>query len=927
MKKILSNTICVLCLMLFLPDPGSSQNRASETYSFEFRGEKMADVLDHIARNTELDLVYDPELVRGLTVYKRIQNKRRGDLLSSLLKEHRLDYITLSSGTVVIVRSVVEEPSYGTYAGKIIDRQTGEPLPGASVMLADASGGTSTNRSGTFSMNRVMSGSHQIIISYLGYESVYKTIDIEPGGNIQERISLTPKRLDVAPVVIEAHRPRMPNANSGPEVNTDEEWLMTAGMQSPIRSLSLVSGVQYGLSMTDLHLQGGQQSEHRMLLDGVPVYNPYSFGRMFSSFSPHAIGSVRLHRAGYGVEQGSQTAGLIDLSHDLASNGDNNLLLQGDPLSLNLRGDLTVPVKKQSDIHVMAAIRTNYWDIYRAPVLEQSLRDWDVIDPLITNMLVDLDGGNAAAYSPVYHDSDVDFFDVHVAAGYNPDEFSSLQTSFYMAENVVRTDLLNQSSAPHPTPRYLFSSDYHGWDNLMGQVEWNRMVTPRLDIRVQTAYSQNRFDHTNTIGTGNFNPYPGALASYNNATGVADREAGFGGTYRLLPSQIEGNSIRHLLGRTEFSYSFAPSFTIDAGLQLDRIHSDVEISNLSYLPADTRLASTHVSTYLNARHTWNSQWRVNYGSRLTWLNRSGKSYAEPRASIQFDEPDAGVGYWSARLAGGLYRQFVNENDVTNVGATSIVPAFTIWSHADESELPKSYHLTGSFLAEPSGQTSFSLEAYYKWQPVTNITSYSNLLLGSDQDRTGVKAFAETTTMRALGGGIRFNQSLAGSRLRFMAGYDYSYTQLHLDTQFGKKLPAPWNEPHRTQMRAMWKIVPDLTVAAIWQGVWGRSWGFRQSYYNYLQFQDAGQIPGYSFDNPADDKPGSFQQVDLSFIYQPAIGVAEMDIRLELINVFNRMNVLEQSLIPLFQDNEIIEYEIRNRYMPGFYPSASIQVKF
>lgn len=912
--------------MLLLSSVAIAQKNTAGSYTFEFRGESMIEVLDRIARQTDIDLVYDPQLIQGINVYKRIEDKSQNELLFLLLNDYRLDYITLSSGTIVIIRSVHESASFGTYSGKIVDNETGEPLPGATVLLADASGGTSTNRSGTFSLNRVMSGTHQIIISYLGYESVYKTIDIRPDHNIRDRISLNPRTLDVSPLIVHAHRPRLPVYHSGTETDPNTEWVPGGTMRNPIRSLNLVSGVQYGIPMADLHLQGGQESEHRILLDGVPVYNPYSFGRMFSSFSPYAIGGVKLHKAGYGVEQGSQISGLIGFSHDLNSNDENGILFQADPLTLNLRGDLSIPVKKKdSAINLMAALRTNYWDIYRSPALDQTLSDWNVIDPLLTNMLADLEGADATDYSPVYNNSDIDFYDFHIAAGYEPDSFSSVEVSFYAAGNRAQTELLNRNIENDENAPFLFADDQHQWENIMGQLTWTRMLSARLDMRVQTAFSQNHFDHSNSIGVSNFNPYAAAQLS-SPAFDYVNGEA-VGRNYTLLPTQIDGNSIRHILVRSDFTYSFTPSFKLDFGLQYDHIVSDVELSDLSYLPADTREESGHLSTFLKANHTLGNRLRIDYGSRLTWINRTGKIYAEPRVSVQYDEPDAAIGYWSARVAGGVYRQFINKNEVTNVGATSIVPAFSVWSHAGDSEIPKAFHLTGSFLNEISGSSSLSLDVYHKWQPVTNITSYSNLVTGNELDRTEVRAFAETTSMRAFGGGIRFNQTFPESGLRVMAGYDYSHAEIDLDSQFGKQIMAPWNEPHRTQLRAIWRVVPDFSIVGAWQGVWGRSWAYRQSYYNFLQFRDEGMAGDVSLNSPENDQLKPFHQVDLSFIYQPELSKADLDIRLELINVLNRENTLEKSLYPVTDGENNTSYEQRSKRMPGFYPTASIRIKF
>jgi hypothetical protein len=910
-------------LLLLAAGTVSAQQKSQAAYTFEFRGESMIEVLDHIARQTEIDLVYDPELVRNITVYKRLQQDTISGLLTRLLEEYQLDYITLSSGTVVIVRSPRSSPSYGVVTGKIVDAQTGDPLPGASVMLADASGGTSTNRSGNFSMNRLISGSHHIIVSYLGYESAFKTIDIKPNEPVQETILLTPKPVDVSPLIVEAHRPRMPGISSSVAINPDSDLNPQGMMQTPIRNLNLVPGIQYGLPMQDLHIQGSSEGEHRILLDGVPVYNPYSFGQMFSAFSPFAIGNVKLHKAGYGVQEGSQMAGLINLSSDLSYSGVNTILFQGDPLSLNLRGDMAIPLKGDKKIHTLAAIRSSFWDIYRSPALNQMLSEWDVIDPLIANQLLELDG-DAELYTPFYHDSDVRFVDFHAAAGYEPDKFSSVSASLYLAENAVESRLLNQTIAQNDLPRYLHATDSHSWTNVVSQLQWNRMVTPRLDLTVQAAYSENRFTHFNSVGLANASPFN--IASYRFQSESAASDSPLESLFPL-PTQIDGNRIQHFLSRADLSYSLTPTLSLDAGIQADRVYSEVDITEQAYLATNTSQSSSILSTYLNSNHTFSGYWRISYGSRFTYLSTAETVYAEPRFSIQYDQPQSDIGYWSFRIAGGLYRQFINDFRITNTGAASVVPDITIWSHADEADIPKSYHLTGSLLFEPAEQTTITLEGFYKWQPVTYITSYGNLITGSDLDRSETAAFANSTEMSSMGAGIRLNHEVLQSKIRLIAGYDYSYSRIDLSDQFGRIMPTPWNEPHRAQFRTLYRVNPNFTILAKWQGIWGRSWAYRQSYYNYLRSLSSTGVNTRSFENPQNDLLRSFQQVDLSFIYRPNFGAVNSEIRIELINLLNRRNEIEKYLLPVFSNGEVIRYETENRELPGFYPSVSVQLTF
>lgn len=921
-------TTLTVLLCLGLSTFSFAQESPMKSATYEFSGESLTDALDQIIKRADIDLVYDPGITEGIHIYKRIRSENTEDLLKQLLEDHELDYIILSSGTYVIVKSARGGPFYGTFAGKVVDSETGEPLPGATVMLADASGGTSTNQSGNFSINKLLTGRHEIVFSYVGYEPVSKTIEIRPDNEITERISLNQKQVDVFPVVVEAHRAKLPHHQT-PTVPANSEWNTVGVMKDAIRNLNLISGIQYGLPLTDLHLQGGQHGEHRILLDGVPVYNPYSFGQMFSSFSPYAIGEVRVHKTGYDVEAGSQIAGLINLSHDLPGTGEKDLIFQGDPLSTNVRGDLSFSTGENSSLQVMTALRTNFWDIYKNPTFEQTLKDWNVIDPLLTNTLGELDY-DASLYSPLRQNSDIKFFDYHLASSYKIDDFSSLSASVYVAENLVETNLLNQyeSNSSLSGAPYLYASDGYRWNNLTSQITWNKILTPRFDLSVQASYSINQFEHQNKLGTSEYPVTPSSgIGSRFNFSDAALQESS-----SPLPTQFDGNEIEHFTLKTDGSYSISPHFSVESGLQLDQVSSGIDISNQSYFPARINQSSTLLSNYLNANHTFGNYWTIKWGSRFTYASFSDQVYAEPRFSVQLDQPESAIGYWSVKLSAGLYRQFINEYQITNSAPTSVVPSFAIWSLSDEENIPKAWHLNGSFLVEPRANASLKLDLYYKWQPVTNITSYKQLNSESAQSinstkRDEIRAFAETTEMKALGAGVTFNQGILNSKLKLKAGYDYSYSLIDMETQFGKKMTTPWNEPHRTQLRVLWWMIPDLAFTAKWQGIWGRKWGFRRSYYDFLQYRST-EIPSeFSFTSPENDELSSFQQVDLSFIYQPTVGKADLELRFELLNILNRKNTLEKYLQPVRQEGGQRTYEVRNRNLPGFHPSVSLEVKF
>lgn len=930
-KKSQIYIILLIPLLFFGAKVLNAQNSESNsTYSFEFRGEALSEALDRVTRTANIDLVYDPQLVRGFNVYQQIRNKHIPELLTLLLNDFQLDYLTLSSGTIVIVKSVSEGPFFGTFSGKITDRISGDPLPGATVYLADASGGTSTNHTGNFSLNRLMTGSHTIIFSYVGYEPVILTVQIEPNQQLREQIRLVPKPVSSTPIVIESHQPGLSHSASQKlSIGQQSAPQPATAFRDPIRNLNFVPGVQYGLPMTALHLQGGQQTEHRILLDDIPIYNPFSIGQLFSSFSPYAIGTIELHRAGYGVEHGSQIAGIVNLKHDHNHNSENSASLQGDLLSMNLKGDVAIPVGNGKRLNIMTALRTNFWDHYRSPSLRNTLQNWDVMDPMISNALDSIDE-NPAFYSPFSHESDVSFFDYHLSMNYRPDDFSSLTGTLYLGENQIKTLMMNSLRVGQSGLPYIFSGDNHHWNNFAGGLRWDNMISPRLDLTLRAGYSSNQFTHSSSMGA---TTSPELFLGNNIGYSIRAAEGSDFLDITPLPTQIDGNSIRHGLISAKTTYSVNPTTSIEGGFQAEQISSEVLISDDIDHSGDINVDQTSslISNYLMSRHHFGTYWMGELGSRFTFSTQTDRVYAEPRLSIQYDRTESRLRYWSLRFSGGLYRQFINEYQLTNTGATAIVPSLSVWSHADGSAIPKAWHMSGSWLVEPAENTTLIIDGYYKWQPVAQITSYSNLReaqqSGTAAERNQISAFGETTDIRAAGGGIRLEQSLAGSKLNIKAGYDYNYSRVNMETQFGRTLPAPWNEPHRLQLRAIWHPHSKMTLVSKWQGIWGRSWAYRDAYYNFLSFNQPNFNTAFDFNSPDKDLLPAFYQLDMSLVYRPVLGPADLEIRLDLINLLNRKNAVDQYLNPVFNGQEMIGYEDAYRTFPGFYPSISISAAF
>jgi hypothetical protein len=64
-------------------------------------------------------------------------------------------------------------------SGKITDAETGKPLVSANVTFENTSRGTATNQQGVYNLKNLKKGSYILKISYLGFEKITKSIDLQ----------------------------------------------------------------------------------------------------------------------------------------------------------------------------------------------------------------------------------------------------------------------------------------------------------------------------------------------------------------------------------------------------------------------------------------------------------------------------------------------------------------------------------------------------------------------------------------------------------------------------------------------------------------------------------------------------------------------------------------------------------------------------
>lgn len=113
-------------------------------------------------------------------------------------------------GTLIVVLSALAGApvlaQHGRIEGSVQDAETGLPLPGANVVLAEAGLGAASDASGEFRIEFVPAGTHRVWASYAGFEPQQQSVAVGAGETVRVTFRLVPVVLEGIEVVADRLR-------------------------------------------------------------------------------------------------------------------------------------------------------------------------------------------------------------------------------------------------------------------------------------------------------------------------------------------------------------------------------------------------------------------------------------------------------------------------------------------------------------------------------------------------------------------------------------------------------------------------------------------------------------------------------------------------------------------------------------------------
>lgn len=218
----------------------------------------------------------------------------------------RLTIILL--GLIVVSGSIIAQT--GTIKGIVKDRETGEPVPFASVYveMGGVKIGDVTDFDGKYTVKPLNSGVHTVHVSYVGYNKVEMSdVEITPGQIAFVNVDVT-KNIQLGVVVIERSKYEIPLINQHePYVQAilPEELKYSPNRLEPIKVVATLPGVKLADNGRDVYIRGARPQSTQFITDGMKSITG-SIG-----IPGQAIGSIKVYTGGVPSQYGDVSGGVI----------------------------------------------------------------------------------------------------------------------------------------------------------------------------------------------------------------------------------------------------------------------------------------------------------------------------------------------------------------------------------------------------------------------------------------------------------------------------------------------------------------------------------------------------------------------------------------------------------------------------------------
>lgn len=194
----------------------------------------------------------------------------------------------------------------GKISGKIIDRDTGDPIIGANIIVVGTTMGAAADIEGNYFIINIPPGNYTIKSSSIGYSpQIIENVRVSVDQTTNIDFSLSEESVKLGEVIVSAVKPLIQNDLTSTEAKISSEQISML----PLEDVSSVVNLQAGV--VDGHFRGGRNNEVKYLIDGVPVNDAFT-GQSSLSAEINSIEEIQVLTGTFNAEYGEALSGVVN---------------------------------------------------------------------------------------------------------------------------------------------------------------------------------------------------------------------------------------------------------------------------------------------------------------------------------------------------------------------------------------------------------------------------------------------------------------------------------------------------------------------------------------------------------------------------------------------------------------------------------------
>jgi len=335
--------------------------------------------------------------------------------------------------------------------GVLKDRETGEPLIGATIYLEELSKGIVTDINGHYSM-AVPAGSYLAQFNCLGMEELSYRLEIWSEGvlNIEMGKMLYP----IDEIVVKSstyHNVRgLQMGFAQISIKNIKEIPVAMGERDVLKVVQMLPGVQTsGEASAGIHVRGSSADQNMFIINKIPIYNTSHLFGFFSAFNPDVIQEFSFYKSNLPAKYGGKLASVVEITGRQGSN--KKFTARGGISPITAHMAVEGPLIRDKSSFILSA-RSNYsnWIVKR-----------------ISN--------------PEIRHSDPRFYDLAGGISFKPDDNNLVKVFGYRSQDHFSLAL----------------TDTYQYSNSGGSLNWWHKFSPKLNADLSAVISEYQFQHDN----------------------------------------------------------------------------------------------------------------------------------------------------------------------------------------------------------------------------------------------------------------------------------------------------------------------------------------------------------------------------------------------------------------------------------------------